>query len=82
MKKITEEHFCDYCGVSIDEYAPVRVHAPVRITGHEEETFSYTIGVGGYSYKHHEFCSELCFVLDIAKSFGVELTGYTDSESK
>jgi len=82
MKKVTETHYCDSCGVEIKN-PKVRVYPNIRTNnlnaGESEIAFCFMVGTGGYKFYESEYCSELCFVLHIAKTFKVELTAWTDS---
>ena len=74
MKKITEEHFCDFCGCTLlttpEFVVPahhVQVHRPMVY-----------LGSGVFTRQHSEYCSAKCYVSHLAKWVGLKV----DSESK
>lgn len=68
----TTKLYCDNCNKFIDSGYPMVKISPT-VKSNLIGVFNYTIGTGGYAFTNEDFCSERCFVENIAKKFGVKI---------
>lgn len=80
MKQITEKHFCDYCGVEINNYVPVAISPTFENKQYPDMVFEIRLGTACNHYRGSEFCSPVCFVLDVSRAVGVKPKSYSDDE--
>lgn len=64
--------YCDNCDKVIENNYPKVKISPTVITN-LVGVFNYTIGTGEYTFINEDFCSEKCFVENIAKKLGVKI---------